>query len=265
MNLSPFITILAILSLFFNNSCNSQITNNKNMKQQERAHQLIEEQYGKSFVIHDCKLQTDGLHHLSASPADNAEITFNFTYNEETDNIFSYYTVQLWGYDASNILKKKLQPNYEDRFVGKVDIINSQETGIDDKNLPSYSELVDQYPEAQKIHNYIYIFKDVNNDNKEEMLKGLIEYIDYYQQKKTANTIYEVSFFDEASFAGKDLSEYQFGFNKISDESFEMEEADEYFKGKFMFEMKADSPTPNAEQLFETYDTFIYSQKYTKF
>lgn len=232
-----FLTIIFLIPL---QSC-TQMSDKK-------VTRFLEERYALPFTVLDSKFIADiGITRYSVICDAYPKIPFSVEYRPGNDSFLSYFEHNLWTYQSRLYFGKRLKQHYS-----KYALSASVEVGadIDPKNIPSFESLLEMNPEEIYTNIKVHLFKDLSEQTADSLLTPIINITNELIQKPMKQSSFTISFYDEAYFNGKELTNYHFGFNTIDEADFEMKERDK-FRYQIKYRTYNSSAPVSVDQLFQ--------------
>lgn len=232
---------------------------------EQTIEELLNGMYGESFKVTEVNFSTaQGHYKARAHPIGKEELEFTANYKKKTGWIKAYYPAIVWQSQATAFSNAFLGKFY-DKFTLR-SLISFPQLDRTFNPVPPFIKLIREEPASVELTTRMYIFQDIDENNYNEVLKGVHEYLQQIRTFGVKKEILFVHFYDEAYFADKDLAQYQFGFNVQNTESFERGHRD-YCRGKIQLRMKAEDsvPVPTKEQLFKGISSECFKHKWMSF
>ncbi|PRX39845.1 hypothetical protein CLV97_1193 [Planifilum fimeticola] len=171
-------------------------------KVQKEIIRYLENKYGQEFVVvREAKYNYElGEFSLIAHPKGNKRVTF-VGYKSKNRGYFDTYPVALWSKQSEDEIKPLIDQLYPARerweFTSDVGTNESLYEELDHKNLPDYQEIRKQHPDKMRSIVDIFLFKDLNESNKDEELEKAFQLIEFFREKGIQRFRLEISFYEE--------------------------------------------------------------------
>jgi len=208
---------------------------------------LLRARYNKEFTVVSSRHSFEtGLSHIKAYCNEIPTLQFSVEYSPETGTINSSFENHLWERQAHGYFEKALNKRYS-RFVFDTQV--TVRSKIDPKKIPTFESLLGKEPGNLSTLITLYQFKDLNEESKTELLQGIVQITNQLIDAKVRHASVSLRFYDEKSFADKDLKKFKFGFNVLCPECFEVLHQDRY-RHKIKFRVYQDSKKVSVDRLF---------------
>lgn len=232
--------ICVILSFLF-------LTTSCTIMSKYKIDELLENKYKEKFII--LKEESgwfDDKVKFQAAPAAASSIVFTGTYNKKTKHLNEYYRTTYYGEKATIWLQQKLAEQYE-HFAASADIRCTQKGG----KLPPLETFLKQEADDIDFIGRMYLFTELTDANKKEILGGIHEIYKYLHDIQLDNVVFDLSFFDAKLLNQVALEKTDFGFNIIRKADFE-NNADFMQRryARIMFKIPKKVNTPSIEDIY---------------
>lgn len=127
-----------------------------------------------------------GYFSLVVRPKENKRVTFA-GYKHSNGKMNDTYLTSLWDVQFQDEIKPLIDEMYppQNRWEMELDVAVSESLSekIDPKNIPDYQEVREKYPDEMPVLIKMFLFKDMNESNKDEELEKVYRLIQFCREK----------------------------------------------------------------------------------
>lgn len=171
-------------------------------KVQKEIMEYLENKYDQEFeVVQGVEYRPRlGYFGLVVRSKENKRLTFagfKYTNGEMKDT----YLTELWDLQFQDEIKPLIDEMYppQNRWEMDIDVAESDwlQEKIDPKNVPDYEEVRKQYPDETTMQINMYLFKDMNESNKDEELEKVYRLIQFCREKGIKDYVIYIVYYEE--------------------------------------------------------------------
>jgi len=157
-------------------------------KVQREILQYLEDKYGEEFeAVGEVEYRPYlGRFGLAVRPKENKQVTFS-AFKLSSGEIQDSYLSDLWDLQFQDEIKPLIDEMYppQSRWETYLSVagLKSLYEKIDPKKVPDYQEVRKKYPDETRVQIKMFLFKDMNESNKDEELEKVYRLIQFCREK----------------------------------------------------------------------------------
>jgi|GEM_PF-6349543 len=184
--------------------------------------------------------------HKGKARAGTPPVTFSFQYWDGKIRSSSYQWARL-RHEATEHHGAFIDKSYGRDAV--MEAVPGFSNTIPEAGFPAYTELLRDHPAQLDLVSRIYVFRDLDPARPELALQGVADYMNELRALGVGEMYVSIKLFDEAFFQGKNLADYEFGFQTRTGSNFEGTVGYDNQRGAASYRLSSASPPVTAKAL----------------
>lgn len=222
--------------------------------------EILNTRYKQEFKVTSNYFETGlNIHQFEAEVVDQPEIKIAGSYVKKGDEIKDNYPQALHCFQARAEVLDFLKKYYDDVAV-KVDVSSPYHKGM--QETPDSLQTLMASETSARWMLKIYLFHTLTKDNK-KALDGILALIDKLDKWPNKKYYFEIGYWEDDYFSGKNIEEIPFGFNVYNDVYFDtVEQKNKHLKQIMFFKFSSGAHvTIDAEKLYDIMVPFAEANK----
>lgn len=219
---------------------------------------ILEERYGEKFkIVSNQFIPNLAYHQFKAELKSNNAIIIHGTYAKAGSEVSDNYPQMLHTYQCSQLIEEKLNKYYKDfRFKTNVSFSYNK---LQTHAIPRFESIIHDESVQGSVDLQLYLFNTVNEDNKNEVLEGIVEVMKDFKSWENKSFNISIKFWEDGHFEDNKLENVKFGFNVYREEFYDSIPVENQFIKQVIyceFDTKKATPAMSVDLLYSNLHPF---------